>query len=115
MSTRTKKQETVQEHEFIGTISYAAPEVCQNEYYSAKSDLWSFGCVIYEICTFQRPFSGNTINSLTHNITCSKQSQIPSDYSKDLALLIDTCLIKNYNKRPRVDLLLSEECKKHSY
>ena len=39
-----------------GTPSYMAPEMVDSEDYSFKADIWSLGCVIYEICTLERLF-----------------------------------------------------------
>lgn len=36
---------------FVGTPYYLSPEVCENRPYNLSSDLWSLGCVIYEMCT----------------------------------------------------------------
>jgi NIMA (never in mitosis gene a)-related kinase len=39
-----------------GTPYYASPEVWRDEAYGFKSDIWSLGCVIYELITLQPPF-----------------------------------------------------------
>ena len=39
-----------------GTPYYASPEVWQDRPYDLKSDIWSVGCVLYEMCTLQPPF-----------------------------------------------------------
>lgn len=36
---------------FVGTPYYLSPEVCENRPYNLSSDLWSLGCIIYEMCT----------------------------------------------------------------
>ncbi len=40
------------------TLQYAAPEVWKEKPYDFKSDIWSLGCVIYEMCTLYTPFRG---------------------------------------------------------
>ena len=38
-----------------------SPEVCQRRPYSFKSDMWALGCILYELCSLQRPFSASNI------------------------------------------------------
>ena len=42
----------------IGTPFYMSPESCMGIEYSFKSDIWSLGCFLYEMCTGKRPFDG---------------------------------------------------------
>lgn len=44
-----------------GTPYYASPEVWRDEPYDAKSDIWSFGCIIYEMASLKPPFEGKTM------------------------------------------------------
>ena len=44
---------------FVGTPYYLSPEVCENRPYDFKSDLWSLGCILYELCTLGVSFSHN--------------------------------------------------------
>jgi len=37
----------------VGTPYYMSPEVYHNKPYTLKSDVWSLGCLLYELCTFQ--------------------------------------------------------------
>ena len=50
-----------------GTPYYASPEVWMNKPYSFKSDLWSIGCVIYEMCELRTPFNGKDMDDLFVN------------------------------------------------
>ena len=47
-----------------GTPYYASPEVWNNEPYSFECDIWSFGCILYEMCTFRPPFKGKNMDAL---------------------------------------------------
>ena len=43
-------------HTVVGTPYYLSPELCAEESYNHKSDIWSLGCVLYELCTLKHPF-----------------------------------------------------------
>ena len=51
-----------------GTPYYLSPEVCQNQPYTLKSDVWSFGCVAYEIATLEHAFAADSLLSLVYRI-----------------------------------------------
>lgn len=44
-------------HTFIGTLSYMAPELFTNSSYDSRSDIWSLGCILYQMCTFRSHLS----------------------------------------------------------
>ena len=44
-----------------GTPYYASPEVWKDEPYNEKSDIWSLGCILYEMATFRPPFNGSNM------------------------------------------------------
>lgn len=52
-----------------GTPYYASPEVWADKPYDYKSDIWSVGCVIYELCTLKPPFRGQNLEQLYRNVT----------------------------------------------
>ena len=83
----------------IGTPYYASPEVWMNKPYSFKSDLWSIGCVIYEMCELRTPFKGKDMDELFINICLNKVERINEKYSDELWLIIKRLLEVNVEKR----------------
>ena len=52
----------------VGTPYYMSPEVCQNQPYTFKSDVWALGCVLYELCTLQHAFHADNLLGLVYKI-----------------------------------------------
>ena len=52
-------------HTCLGTPYYLPPEICKGEAYNHKADIWMLGCLLYELCQLEKPFSGNAINVTT--------------------------------------------------
>lgn len=89
-----------------GTPYYASPEVWKDEPYNEKSDIWSLGCILYEMTTFRPPFSGTNMNDLHKNIMRGTYHPIPKLYSNELASIIYSCLKLSPKQRPGVSELL---------
>lgn len=89
-----------------GTPYYASPEVWRDEPYDSKSDIWSFGCIIYEMAALKPPFSGRDMEALYRNVQRCTFDRIPSCYSKDLETVIGLCMQKNPKLRPSSSELL---------
>lgn len=75
-----------------GTPYYASPEIWKGKPYDSKSDLWSLGVSLYEICTLYAPFECESLEMLNQLIIKGKFKQIQSFYSRDLSLTITTLL-----------------------
>ena len=92
-----------------GTPYYAAPEVWENESYNNKCDIWSIGCIIYEMAALHVPFRGTSIHQLYKNIMKGKYTEIPNIYSNDLKNIIKLMLCLNPLKRPSANDLLNND------
>ena len=82
-----------------GTPYYASPEVWKDEPYSYKSDLWSIGCVIYELCALRPPFKGKDLDELYGNVCKGNIERISHIYSDDLWKMIMMLLQVDVKKR----------------
>ncbi|XP_022786792.1 serine/threonine-protein kinase Nek5-like [Stylophora pistillata] len=52
----------------IGTPYYLSPEICENKPYNNKSDIWSLGCVLYELLTLKHAFEAGNMKNLVLKI-----------------------------------------------
>ena len=82
-----------------GTLPYIAPEILQGKVCDARTDIWSYGVLLYEICSGQRPFKGKTIFELTSAIVGSDPAKLPSHLSPAFQSLISRCLLKDPQRR----------------
>ena len=51
-----------------GTPYYLSPEICENRPYNNKSDMWSLGCVLYELTTLKHAFEASNMKNLVFKI-----------------------------------------------
>ena len=84
----------------VGTPYYLSPEICENRRYNAKSDMWSLGCVLYEMCTTRHAFDAASIGLLINKILRGRYPPISATYSKDLRDLVAKMLSRDATKRP---------------
>ena len=89
-----------------GTPNYAAPEIWKNLPYNYKSDIWSLGCVLYEMITLNLPFINNS-GKLYSNIIKGEIKKIPEKYSEDLDNIVHLLIQINQDKRPSCKELLN--------
>lgn len=90
----------------VGTPLYMAPEQIQGAGYTAKSDMWALGCIIYEMAALKPPFDANNQIELAGCIREGKFARIPDDYSSDLHRVICWMLQLTQDNRPSVEEML---------
>ena len=93
-------------HTQAGTPSYAAPEVWLEKPYGLKSDIWSLGCVLYEIISLHCPFRGENVVELYNKILVGEFSRIPNKFSDELNWIILHMINLDVDKRLSCDELL---------
>lgn len=91
-----------QEGQILGTVSYMSPEQAQGRLVDARSDIFSFGCVLYEMITARRAFdSGSNLSTLADILRASPTplGELAPAASRELEEVIDKCLDKNPGRR----------------
>lgn len=82
-----------------GTASYMSPEQIKCEILDARSDVYSFGCTMYEVVTLRPPFRGNSVSDLFRKHLTEKASP-PSIYVPDITDEFSNLLLKMLAKKP---------------
>jgi NIMA (never in mitosis gene a)-related kinase len=83
-----------------GTPYYASPEVWRDEPYDSKSDIWSLGCVLYEMIALKPPFTADDMAGLFKRVTKGNFPRIPKVFSHDLWTMVKSLLTVNPVNRP---------------
>ena len=84
----------------VGTPYYMAPESCQSEPYTSKSDVWALGVILFELCTLRQPFQADNLLGLVFKFVQDEPDPIPSQYSPELQDLVRKLMTKNPANRP---------------
>ncbi|XP_039192163.1 serine/threonine-protein kinase Nek11 isoform X1 [Crotalus tigris] len=85
---------------FIGTPFYMSPEALQHHGYDTKSDIWSLGCILYEMCCLSHAFTGHSFLSIVLKIVESKTPSLPDNFPRELDAILHSMLNKNPSLRP---------------
>uniref|UniRef100_A0A2K6AMA5 NIMA related kinase 3 n=1 Tax=Macaca nemestrina TaxID=9545 RepID=A0A2K6AMA5_MACNE len=93
---------------YVGTPYYVPPEIWENLPYNNKSDIWSLGCILYELCTLRHPFQANSWKNLILKVCQGSISPLPSHYSYELQFLVKQMFKRNPSHRPSAITLLSQ-------
>nr|XP_045010710.1 serine/threonine-protein kinase Nek3 [Jaculus jaculus]XP_045010711.1 serine/threonine-protein kinase Nek3 [Jaculus jaculus] len=92
---------------YVGTPYYVPPEIWENLPYNNKSDIWSLGCILYELCTLKHPFQANSWKNLILKICQGTVRPLPSHYSYELHFLVKQMFKRSPSQRPSATTLLS--------
>ena len=83
-----------------GTPYYASPEVWKDNPYNLKSDIWSLGCLCYEILMLKTPFRAETMEGLFRKVMKGKYPEISKKYSNKFDYVISCMLQLKPEERP---------------
>ena len=86
----------------VGTPLYMSPEVLHGQGYDYKSDVWSLGCMLYELSTLKSPFEGpnQTLYDIFKRINNGEYEPIPETFSQELRNLVTRMLLNDPKRRP---------------
>jgi serine/threonine protein kinase len=96
--TRTLKPLT-EEGQIVGTVAYMSPEQVQGKPVDARSDIFSFGSLLYEMVTGRRAFQSDTKISTLAAIINQEPAPLAAETPRDLEKVITRCLRKDRERR----------------
>ena len=102
--SRELSEHTLQAHSKVGTPLYMSPEVIRGDGYDFKSDIWSLGCLLYELAMLKSPFRQEGLNfySLFQKISNGDYAKLPNTYSSELQELCYAMLMTDPAQRPEI-------------
>jgi eukaryotic-like serine/threonine-protein kinase len=83
----------------IGTAQYLSPEQARGEGVDARSDVYSMGCMLYELVTGAPPFTGDSPVSVAYQHV-REDPRLPSSINPDIPAELDAILLKAMSKNP---------------
>jgi serine/threonine protein kinase/dipeptidyl aminopeptidase/acylaminoacyl peptidase len=85
----------------LGTAAYMSPEQAKGRAANRRSDVWSFGCVLYEMLTGRRAFEGEDVSDTLASVLKSEPdwNALPADVAPPIRTLLQRCLVKDPQKR----------------
>lgn len=84
----------------VGTPYYMSPEVLQGQPYDSKTDIFSSGCVMHELCNLVRTFQSTNLPALVYKIVRGNFAPVDTMYSEGLRDLVHEMLASNQKNRP---------------
>ncbi|CAI5972126.1 unnamed protein product [Closterium sp. NIES-65] len=104
---RTEAQEPGNMTAETGTIRWMAPEMIDHQPYTRKVDVYSYGIVLWEICTAQWPFEGLSFVQLAHAIVADNLRPPTKDCPSQITKLVTRCWDRDPEKRPDFDEIVA--------
>lgn len=81
-------------------LCFPYQEQVNKQSYNEKSDIWSLGCLVYELCALSPPFTAMNQRSLEAKIRVGKFRPIPEQYSQELSETVNSMLRVNVRMLP---------------
>jgi eukaryotic-like serine/threonine-protein kinase len=91
----------------LGTAAYMSPEQARGKPVDRRTDVWAFGCVLYEMLTGRMAFAGDTVSDIISGILRAEPdwTPLPADTPDSVRRLLALCLTKDTRERlPHIGL-----------
>ncbi len=87
----------------LGTAPYMSPEQARGQAVDRRTDVWAFGCVLYECLTGRRAFGGETVSDVVARILERDPDweALPAAVPARVRQVVKRCLVKDARERPR--------------
>ena len=92
---------------YVGTPYYLSPEIINSQPYDFKSDIWSLGVLLYEMCALKMPFDASNLAQLYIKIIKCNYPPLSGNYSDELKKLVKDMLNETSIKRPNINDILN--------
>ena len=85
----------------LGTAAYMSPEQAKGKPADKRSDIWAFGCVLYEMLTGTRPFAGDEVQDVLASVLTNEPdwTRLPVELSPTLVMYLRRCVHKQPKQR----------------
>ena len=108
--SRYFSSKTLQVNSVVGTPYYMSPECIREQPYDWSSDVWSLGCLLYELITLRSPFyrEGSNFYLLGKQITSCDYEPLPSDTPPEMVKLVCDMLRSNPKERLNIEQICTQ-------
>ncbi|WVO13382.1 hypothetical protein L204_100997 [Cryptococcus depauperatus] len=103
---REEPEEEIKRRSFVGSADFVSPEVLRNEVVTPASDIWAFGCIVFQFITGKPPFRAAT-DYLTFQRILKLEMSFPEGFDEQAEELVNSCLKLDPMQRPSTSSLKS--------
>jgi len=99
--TKDTEATATQRHHIMGTPAYMSPEQARGQIADHRTDIWSFGCIMYQMLTGRLPFEGKTTTDMLARIIEREPDWelLPEEIPENIRALLCRCLEKDPDSR----------------